>query len=217
MGKNSLILHKFNQYIGNSWLSTKDQTMTGRASGSSAPKYNKENKIKKKYEAERENNEKLQFLNNTIRRPYGFVESAPQQNDHEVPQSMATSARLANLKEKETKQIEEVPDFRNNDDELLHGIESKKQDQSYKEEKVAHNLDFSQLNNSKDQGQHKDEFYDAMDKHRNSDLSREDNRESLTFKPEGFLKAPAKQYDMAPMTFDNNFMPAQTIEEREEE
>lgn len=73
--------------------------------------------MKRNYQG-RVGNDNLEFLNNPFSRPCGFVEESNNKNKEEVPQSMATASRLANLHEKDDKFVGEIPELMENNDNL---------------------------------------------------------------------------------------------------
>ena len=203
-------------------MSTKDQSVEGRGKAPNTSNRARDDKIKKRYDPNSTEHEKLQFLNNPIRRPYGLVEDDPKCNEDEVPQSMATTARLANLFEKDQKIYTEAPHFNKNDDELLHSVDKEERSDNEEEVIVNNHIDFGSLDDIKDQGQLKQEFgadEDDEDKH-NIDLLKDEIRDSLTFKPEGYLRSPKHEVAntlMTPMTFENNVLHTNTIDEVNDE
>ena len=139
--------------------------------------------LNKSYDAKKEKNEKLAFLNNPITRPFALVEN---QNDNEVKesepmQSLATASRLANIQRSDNENVQEsnkIEQF------------SSKEGDNEKTSKSNIIVDFENLNDDiGDQGQLKDDS--IYDNRSSQNLSKDiEFKDSLTFRPEGMLKTP---------------------------
>ena len=160
--------------MGNSCLSTSDTTMENRR-GQNSKQSGNGSKNKAGFSDNQSKNEKLSFLSNPITRPAGFVdENENQANEDIPPQSLATASRMAALQPKEE------------------GEESHAEKEVHKEEKVEEansekkkiQVDFDNTDdNITDQGQANQD----CDNHSNNDYKNTEPKESLSFKPNGFL------------------------------
>ena len=169
------------------------ETKQEKQMGQSVNKSQKSNKIKKSYDVKREQreNEKLSFLKNPITRPAGYWDDSEKRESDEVaPQSLATASRLACLEPKDQKSTQSK--FGSDLDKIAEADE-------YSKDKKKIHVDFENLDdNVTDQGQVKDDHSD------NKSLSESKSiepRESLSFKPNHILKAPAQSTSDVPMSF----------------
>lgn len=190
--------------LGSVCVTSKNTTIEGK--GGQAPKTEEElqsERIKKRYYEKREKNEKLSFLSNPITRPCGFVEydDKPHKSDEEPAMSLATASRIANI----TKDNED-------DRESFAKMEVAKQEAEEKANKsnAKIEVDFKNLDDSVvEQGQTKHDLsYEKSYENRSSNnFSKDmDGKDSLTFKPEGFLKAAHPDPQCTPMSFGGNIL-----------
>ena len=192
--------------MGNAWLNAKDQTTdVGRRSAPNKSG-NNEQRSKRGYD-NKENNDKLEFLNNPIKRPAALADKGDEKQTSEdiPPQSMATASRLANLEEKDNQFVDDLPEFAENENENENDVSH--------EHKSIGIIDPDE----EDQGQSHSNYDD--EEKSNQNVSIDIHRESLTFKADGYLKTNQNPNmpSASPMSFGGALLKKNTIAEHENE
>jgi hypothetical protein len=194
--------------LGNQCLSNKNTSIEGKSSN--AGKKEKEERIKRKY-SPKEDNDKLSFLKNPIKRPCALVESDHKGGQDDTPAySLATASRMANIaptyekdydsdhKKHDAVGEENLPHFSDLNDSPFAPTTS---NQSKSEPKDDIKVDFNNLDDEvEDQGQSQ-AFANSDNRSANNDNISQDGGEPLTFKPSPFMKAKTSDSTQVPMSF----------------
>jgi len=193
--------------IGNACISTKNTTMETKVSTTGNKEKN--DKIKRRMDRKGDN-EKLSFLKNPVRRPYGLVESVDKKDESDMPAySLATASRMANVEPGKDCEVpnrtksKEAPHFNSSDASNLDASSG-----FGLEKKASVNIDFNNLDDEirdQDQGQSQ-QFNHSDNRSANNDNTSQDGDEPLTFKPENLLKAKDTSSNDVPMSFGGGML-----------